>query len=110
MNGVPTSLLVKIFVCAVAIRWSYALILFAFMGNAGLMGFDSYTYVEYAQQFAAGLKRGSIHGLEWLGPNPSIMPLFNGLLGFSELCFGRFQAPVSFRQIQIYAEPQEYRW
>jgi len=80
----------KIFFSALAIRWIYTLVLFAAMGEAGLKGVDSYTYVEVAHQFAEAIAAGSVHGWDWLGPNTIIMPLYNALISLSDLLFGKF--------------------
>src|SRR5665811_2527938 len=69
----------KIFFSALAIRWAYALVLFTAMGEPGLKGVDSYTYVEVAHQFAEAMATGSVHGWDWLGPQTAIMPLYNTL-------------------------------
>ena len=80
----------KIFFSALAIRWAYALVLFTAMGELGLKGVDSYTYVAVAHQFSEALTAGSVSGWDWLGPNPTIMPLFNGLISLSAFLFGKF--------------------
>ena len=78
----------KIFFPALAIRWAYALVLFATMGEPGLKGVDSYTYVDVAREFAEAIAAGSVHGWDWLGMNPTIMPLYNGLISLAALLFG----------------------
>ena len=80
----------KIFFSALAIRWAYALVLFTAMGEPGLKGVDSYTYVEVAHQFAEAMAAGSVHGWDWLGPQTAIMPLYNTLISLSDLLFGKF--------------------
>jgi 4-amino-4-deoxy-L-arabinose transferase-like glycosyltransferase len=82
------SIIWKIFFSALAIRWAYALALFATMGEPGLKGVDSYTYVEVAHQFAEALAAGSVHGWDWVGPHTAIMPLYNGFVSLSVLLFG----------------------
>ena len=89
------SMLWKIFIAALAIRWCYALLLFATMGEAGLKGIDSFSYVQVAQEFASALKSHSVQGWDWLGPNPSFMPLFSGFLALSALLFGNM-APLAY--------------
>ena len=85
----------KIFFSALAIRWVYALALFAAMGEPGLKGVDSVTYVEIAQQFAAAIAQGSVHGWDWLGPHTAIMPLYNALVTLTYLLFGNSGAIAS---------------
>ena len=80
----------KIFFSALTIRWIYALILFAGMGQLGLKGVDSITYAEVAHQFAEAVATGSVHGWDWLGPNTVIMPLYNVILSLFYLLFGNF--------------------
>ncbi len=83
-------MILKIFFSALAVRWSYAFALFATMGESGLKGVDSYSYVQVAHQFAEAMAAGSIHGWDWLGLDPTIMPLYNGLISLSALLFGKF--------------------
>jgi 4-amino-4-deoxy-L-arabinose transferase-like glycosyltransferase len=74
-------MLVAIFAAALALRWTYTIILFRLMGDSGLKGgTDSIGYLDTAHEFAAAISSGSVHGWQWLGPNPSVMPLFNGFL------------------------------
>jgi 4-amino-4-deoxy-L-arabinose transferase-like glycosyltransferase len=82
----------KIFFSALTIRWVYALALFATMGEPGLKGVDSYTYVGIAQQFSAEIAQGSVHGWDWLGPHTAIMPFYNALISLIYLLFGKFGA------------------
>ena len=85
----------KIFFSALTIRWIYALILFAGMGQLGLKGVDSITYAEVAHQFAEAVATGSVHGWDWLGPNTVIMPLYNVILSLFYLLFGNF-GPIAY--------------
>lgn len=80
----------RIFFSALAIRWIYALTLFATMGDAGLKGVDSYGYTEVAQKFVEMAAAGSIHGWDWLGTNPTIMPLYNAMISASLFLFGKY--------------------
>jgi 4-amino-4-deoxy-L-arabinose transferase-like glycosyltransferase len=89
------STLWKVFIAALAIRWCYALLLFATMGEAGLKGVDSLSYVQVAQEFGGALQSHSVQGWDWLGPTPSLMPLFSGLLALSALFFGSM-APLAY--------------
>jgi 4-amino-4-deoxy-L-arabinose transferase-like glycosyltransferase len=91
--GSPSRLLIAaIFVGALAIRWAYAGTLFAVMGESGLTGTDSLGYLAHARLFADALKAGAVHGWDWLGPNPSTMPLFSLLLTLNILTFGQSAA------------------
>jgi 4-amino-4-deoxy-L-arabinose transferase-like glycosyltransferase len=78
----------KIFLLAVAVRWSYAVLMIALMGDAGLQSVDSQTYLAYAHDFAAQIASGSLGGMQWLGPIGDSMPIANWLLGLCGLVFG----------------------
>ena len=78
-----TGLLYKIFAAALVVRWTYALLLFAAMGDGGLKGADSVGYLDLANEFAAAIASGGVHGFEWLGPSPAQMPLFSWLLALA---------------------------
>jgi 4-amino-4-deoxy-L-arabinose transferase-like glycosyltransferase len=79
----------KIFVSAAAIRWAYALLIYALMGEDGLIGgSDSTTYIANAQEFAEAIAAGSLHGSQWLGLHPFNMPLFAWLFALNALLFG----------------------
>lgn len=80
--------MVKIFVAALAVRWTYALTIYAFMGEAGLKGADSITYVGLARMFAEAISAGNVHGYEWLGDAPYMMPLFHWITTIPILLFG----------------------
>ena len=95
----PTRTIWIIFFAALAIRWAYALVLFTAMGEPGLKGVDSYTYVAVAHQFSEALTAGAVYGWDWLGPNPTIMPLFNGLISLSAFLFGKF-GPLAYVLVQ----------
>ncbi len=89
----------KIFLTALAIRWTYALIMFALMGDAGLQGVDSITYLINAHGFANQISSGSLSGLQWLGPVGYAMPLFQWLLGLCDLLFGSW-TPLAYVLMQ----------
>jgi 4-amino-4-deoxy-L-arabinose transferase-like glycosyltransferase len=80
--------LLKVFLAALAIRWTYALVMYAFIGDDGLKGIDSITYAAQAQSFAEAIRAGSIHGSQWLGVAPYTMPLYQWLTALSFLFFG----------------------
>jgi hypothetical protein len=94
------SLLWKIFVSAAAIRWAYALLMYALMGEDGLIGGpDSTTYIGNAHEFAAAIAAASLHGSQWLGFHPFNMPLFAWLFALNALVFGSM-ATVSYVLMQ----------
>ncbi|CAN5309216.1 hypothetical protein BH10PSE10_BH10PSE10_23280 [soil metagenome] len=78
-TGAPGPLLAKIFIAALAVRWAYALSMYAVMGESGLKGLDSITYVGLARTFAEAISTGNVHGVGWLGDAPYMMPLFHWL-------------------------------
>jgi 4-amino-4-deoxy-L-arabinose transferase-like glycosyltransferase len=78
----------KIFVVALVLRWSYALLMFAVMGDAGLQSVDSLTYLPDGHDFAAQIASGSLSGWQWLGPLKYTMPLSQWLFGLAALVFG----------------------
>jgi 4-amino-4-deoxy-L-arabinose transferase-like glycosyltransferase len=80
--------LLRVFLAALLIRWIYALLLYALMGNDGLKGVDSFTYAQNAQLFAEAIRAGSIHGSQWLGEAPYTMPLYQWLTTLPFLFFG----------------------
>lgn len=83
-----TSMLSRGFVAAVAVRWIYTLVIFAKMGNAGLGGIDSATYVEIGQRFADAIRAGTVHGWDWFGPHTAIGPLYSLFIAVIDLAFG----------------------
>jgi 4-amino-4-deoxy-L-arabinose transferase-like glycosyltransferase len=78
----------KIFLGALAIRWIYAVLMFALMGDAGLQSVDSGTYLSYAHEYSAAIAAGSLHRLQWLGPVSDTMPLAHWLFTLSALVPG----------------------
>jgi 4-amino-4-deoxy-L-arabinose transferase-like glycosyltransferase len=78
-----------IFVAALALRWAYALAMYALLGDDGLEGVDSITYAAQAQQFADAIRGGLIHGSHWLGEaSYTAMPLYQWFTAVSYLLFG----------------------
>ncbi|MBX9845829.1 MAG: glycosyltransferase family 39 protein [Xanthobacteraceae bacterium] len=69
-------------------------------GTSGLMGPDSVGYVEIASKFAAALSYGTLHGWDWLGPTPHLMPLFVWLISLCFLTFGPEHGPIAYVLIQ----------
>lgn len=90
MSGIP--MLLKIFTAALAIRWIYALLLFAMLGDAGLQTVDSIAYIADAQNLARAFEAGTLHGAEWLGSSTRTMPLFAWIIGLHALLFGKWTA------------------
>ena len=89
----------KIFVTALAIRWFYAILIFALMGNAGLETLNSTTYLAHAHDFAAQTASGSLTGLQWLGPLEYTMPFSQWFFALCVLGFGA-SAPLAYVLLQ----------
>ncbi|MBB5054237.1 4-amino-4-deoxy-L-arabinose transferase-like glycosyltransferase [Afipia massiliensis] len=83
-----SSILLKIFFAALAVRWIYALAMYALMGDDGLKGLDSTTYAANAETFARAIRAGAVHGAHWLGDAPYTMPLYQWLTTLPFLIFG----------------------
>ena len=92
-------LLPRIFVAALAIRWVYAIALYLFMGDLGLMNNDSVMYLQTGQAFVSAIAAGGVHGLGWFGLDPWLMPLFHWLVALHVILFGTF-APLSYVLMQ----------
>jgi hypothetical protein len=98
-RAAPDRFPIFVFLIALSIRSTYSALIFVTAGNAGLMGVDSIAYLANATAFAEGISQGRVGVLQWLGPNPNIMPLFNGLLTLCVLLTGSI-APLLFVLIQ----------
>jgi 4-amino-4-deoxy-L-arabinose transferase-like glycosyltransferase len=84
-----TATALQIFVAALALRWAYALAMYALLGDDGLEGVDSTTYAAQAQHFADAIRGGLIHGSHWLGEaSYTAMPLYQWFTAVSYLMFG----------------------
>jgi 4-amino-4-deoxy-L-arabinose transferase-like glycosyltransferase len=83
-----------VFLAAVAVRWAYALVIFAWMGDDGLKGADSFMYVDQAGAFARAMLDGKLHGSQWLGEAPYTMPLFQWLTAVPFILAGKAGAIV----------------
>jgi hypothetical protein len=77
--------LIKIFAGALAIRWAYSGAIFLMMGNDGLLGADSPSYVDAGNALAQAITSGTLQGWNWLGTNPYIMPLYTWIVGADAL-------------------------
>lgn len=66
---------------ALFVRWTYSVVLFLAMGDAGLMGVDSYSYVETGRSFAHSVP--AFQNFQLLGSNTNVMPLATWLLALA---------------------------
>src|SRR5581483_4970949 len=80
------------FIAALAIRWAYALVIVALMGEAGLRGVDSETYIAIAQRLASAIAAGTVHGWDWFGPHTALMPLYGLFTAAIQIIFGSYSA------------------
>ena len=94
------NVIVKIAIAAILIRWGYALALFCWMGIQGLMGPDSTGYISLATSYANSIATGTVHGWQWLGPTPHLMPLFSWTISLCFLIFGPAAGPVAYVLLQ----------
>lgn len=75
-----TRRVVTLFAVALAIRWTYALVMVAAAGTEGLKIGDSHGYLAMADHYARAIASGQVQGWGWIGPDPSIMPVFTWIL------------------------------
>lgn len=94
------SILLKIFLAALAVRWVYALAMYALMGDDGLKGVDSLTYTSVASNFAEALRSASVHGSEWFGQHAYTMPLYHWLAAIPYLIFGSIHGTLAYILMQ----------
>lgn len=94
------SLLLKIFFAALAVRWVYALAMYALMGDDGLKGVDSLTYTGVASDFANALRSGTVHGSQWFGQYVYTMPLYHWLSAIPFLVFGSTYGTLTYVLMQ----------
>ncbi|MBI4366870.1 MAG: glycosyltransferase family 39 protein [Deltaproteobacteria bacterium] len=80
----------KIIIFSLAVRWIYCLILYGLMGNAGITGVDSGSLLPLGESFAKALVNGTLHGWQWVGTEPLIMPLFTWLVAINVAIFGKW--------------------
>lgn len=93
-------LVLKIFFAALAVRWVYALAMYALMGDDGLKGVDSITYTSVASDFANALRAGSVHGSQWFGQYVYTMPLYHWLSAIPFLVFGSTYGTLAYVLMQ----------
>jgi len=94
------SILLKIFFAALAVRWIYALAMYALMGDDGLKGVDSLTYTSVASSFAEALRAGTVHGSQWFGQHVYTMPLYHWLAAIPFLIFGGTHGTLTYVLMQ----------
>jgi 4-amino-4-deoxy-L-arabinose transferase-like glycosyltransferase len=81
-------LLLWLFFFALAIRWIYVLVVYAAMGDAGLVSADGYGYLADARKFVELVQTGELQRSQWIGVNTGVMPLFSWLLALHVAAFG----------------------
>lgn len=84
-----------VFLAALVVRWGLAIALFAGMGNDGLLGTDSRGFLQWVSDYAETVRAGTVHGLNWLGPNISLLPMPSWLWTANALLFGEHSALTS---------------
>lgn len=94
------SILLKIFLAALTVRWIYALAMFALMGDDGLKGVDSFSYSSVASNFADALRSGTVHGSQWFGDYIYTMPLYHWLSALPFLIFGKAYGTLAYVLLQ----------
>jgi 4-amino-4-deoxy-L-arabinose transferase-like glycosyltransferase len=87
--------LIWLFLFALAIRWIYALGIYAAMADGGLVVADGRGYLEDARKFVDLLQSGNIQPSEWIGVNTAVMPLFSWTLALHVAAFGN-HAPLAY--------------
>ena len=85
----------SVFLAALAVRWGLAIVLFASMGNDGLLGTDSRGFLQWVNDYADTIRAGTVHGLHWMGPNISLLPMPSWLWTANALLFGAHSALTS---------------
>lgn len=84
-----------LFLIAFALRAAYALAHYAAMGPEGLVTLDSAGFLGKAAMFAEAARTGALAGWDWLGPDPSLMPVYLWFLSaFPLIGFDGPLAPV----------------
>jgi 4-amino-4-deoxy-L-arabinose transferase-like glycosyltransferase len=77
-----------LFLFALAIRWVYALAVYAAMGDGGLVTADGNGYMSDARELLGHLHAGTLRGGYWLGTDLSTMPVFAWMLALNVMGFG----------------------
>lgn len=77
-----------LFLFALAIRWVYALAIYAALGDTGIVTADGRGYMSDARQMVELVRAGTLHGGRWLGTDLSTMPVFSWLLALNVMAFG----------------------
>lgn len=94
------SILLKIFFAALAVRWAYALAMYALMGDDGLKGVDSVAYIANASDFAEAFRSGTLDGSQWFGRGIYTMPLYHWLAAVPFLFFGNEHGVLAYILMQ----------
>ncbi|MGD9922893.1 MAG: ArnT family glycosyltransferase [Pseudorhodoplanes sp.] len=88
-NGATDFLpLLWLFLFALAIRWTYALGVYAAMGDSGIISADGHGYMSDARRMVEHLSAGTLQAAQWLGTDRSTMPVFSWLLALNVMAFG----------------------
>jgi hypothetical protein len=85
-----SSRMLRLFLFALTIRWSLAIVLFITMGNDGLLGADSRGFSKLISNYAESIRAGSIYSLDWMGPNISLLPVPSWLWTVNALLFDNY--------------------
>src|SRR6187551_751857 len=88
----PLYAMLWLFSFALAIRWIYALGLYATMGDAGIVAADGYGYLSDARKYVDLIRTGELQAPQWIGTNTGVMPLFSWLLALHVAAFGDYAA------------------
>jgi hypothetical protein len=89
-----SAVLRRIFLAALAVRVSLVLMLYLAMGNDGLLGADSRSFLQWIVDHAESIRSGRVHGWQWLGPNPTLLPMPSLLWTANVLLFADY-APLT---------------
>lgn len=74
--ALPESMVLRrVFLAALAVRLGIILTLYFAMGSDGLLGADSRSFLQWIVGHADRIRAGEVHGWQWLGPNPTLLPL-----------------------------------
>lgn len=84
--------LIAVLTLALAVRWTYAGILYAWLGDNGLLSGDAFGYLSNGQKMAAAALAGNLHGWDWLGFDLARMPLYPWFVMGNAILFGSVAA------------------